>query len=84
MSGCSYLFWAAISQCLWNEVTLNEEDISYMFDETTPVKACGDLSYHVNHSGMTLLVYSPNAYSCFVVSASCLLFLIWNSGFQKT
>ncbi|CAL5330310.1 unnamed protein product [Camellia sinensis] len=25
----------------------NEEDLSYMFDETTPVKACGDLAYHV-------------------------------------
>ncbi|XP_021661638.2 protein XRI1 isoform X2 [Hevea brasiliensis] len=38
------------SQCLWNEVTLNEEDLSYMLDETTPIKACGDLAYHVNHS----------------------------------
>ncbi|CAL5442334.1 unnamed protein product [Camellia sinensis] len=26
---------------------MNEEDLSYMFDETTPVKACGDLAYHV-------------------------------------
>ncbi|XP_048232555.1 protein XRI1 isoform X2 [Ricinus communis] len=39
-----------VSECLWNEVTLNEEDLSYMLDETTPVKACGDLAYHVNHS----------------------------------
>ncbi|KAJ9169759.1 hypothetical protein P3X46_017915 [Hevea brasiliensis] len=39
-----------VSQCLWNEVTLNEEDLSYMLDETTPVKACGDLAYHVNHN----------------------------------
>ncbi|OAY34771.1 protein XRI1 isoform X2 [Manihot esculenta] len=38
------------SQCLWNEVALNEEDLSYMLDETTPIKACGDLAYHVNHS----------------------------------
>ncbi|KAK8541586.1 hypothetical protein V6N13_137811 [Hibiscus sabdariffa] len=29
----------------WAQVTLNEEDLSYMFDETTPVKDCGDL-YH--------------------------------------
>lgn len=30
----------------------NEEDISYMFDdETTPVKACGDLAYHIGHDG---------------------------------
>ncbi|CAL1412034.1 unnamed protein product [Linum trigynum] len=34
---------------LWNEVGLNEEDLSYMFDETTPVKACGDLAYHIGH-----------------------------------
>ncbi|KAK8674380.1 hypothetical protein V6N13_112672 [Hibiscus sabdariffa] len=31
----------------WTPVTLNEEDLSYMFDEATPVKECGDLSYHV-------------------------------------
>ncbi|KAI5315500.1 hypothetical protein L3X38_044676 [Prunus dulcis] len=35
---------------LWNGVPQNEEDLSYMLDdETTPVKACGDLAYHVNH-----------------------------------
>ncbi|WCJ38049.1 x-ray induced transcript 1 [Euphorbia peplus] len=39
-----------VSQCLWNEVTLNEEDLSYMLDDATPVKACGDLAYHVNNS----------------------------------
>uniref|UniRef100_A0A6N2N0X2 Protein XRI1 n=1 Tax=Salix viminalis TaxID=40686 RepID=A0A6N2N0X2_SALVM len=38
-----------VSQRLWNEVALNGEDLSYMLDETTPVKACGDLAYHVNH-----------------------------------
>ncbi|OAY32800.1 protein XRI1 isoform X2 [Manihot esculenta] len=38
------------SQCLWKEVALNEEDLSYMLDETTPVKACGDLAYNVNNS----------------------------------
>lgn len=32
-------------ECVWNGVTQNEEDISYMFEETTPVKACGDLTY---------------------------------------
>ncbi|CAL5382184.1 unnamed protein product [Camellia sinensis] len=36
-----------ISPCLWDGVSQNEEDLSYMFDETTPVKACGDLAYHV-------------------------------------
>ncbi|KAE8703973.1 Protein XRI1 [Hibiscus syriacus] len=30
-----------------NQVTLNEEDLSYMCDEATPVKECGDLSYHI-------------------------------------
>lgn len=30
-------------------MTLNGEDLSYMLDETTPVKACADLAYHVNH-----------------------------------
>ncbi|KAF7825778.1 protein XRI1 [Senna tora] len=38
-------------QELWNGVPQNEEDLSYMFDdETTPVKACGDLVYHVDNS----------------------------------
>jgi len=36
-------------------VTLNGEDLSYMLDETTPVKACADLAYHVNHDGMVLV-----------------------------
>lgn len=36
----------------------NEEDLSYMFeDETTPVKACGDLAYKVNNSGKIVLWY---------------------------
>lgn len=39
-----------ISECLWNGVPQNEEDLSYMLDETTPIKACGDLAYHVSHS----------------------------------
>lgn len=30
------------------EVTLNQEDHSYMFDDhSTPVKACTELGYHV-------------------------------------
>ncbi|XP_038724739.1 protein XRI1-like isoform X1 [Tripterygium wilfordii] len=33
-------------------VTLNEEDVSYMYDEeTTPIKDCGDLAYNMTHSG---------------------------------
>ncbi|XAR58730.1 hypothetical protein NMG60_11014236 [Bertholletia excelsa] len=39
-----------ISQCIWGGVSHNEEDLSYMFNETTPVKACGDLAYHVSDS----------------------------------
>ncbi|OMO90733.1 hypothetical protein CCACVL1_07304 [Corchorus capsularis] len=37
-------------QAVWTQVTLNEEDLSYMFDETTPVKECGDLSHHVTYN----------------------------------
>ncbi|KAK4779288.1 hypothetical protein SAY86_006816 [Trapa natans] len=41
--------YADISQCIL--VTQNQEDISYMFDETTPVKACGDLAHNAAGSG---------------------------------
>ncbi|XP_044485017.1 protein XRI1-like [Mangifera indica] len=42
----------AMSGCQWSEATLNAEDVSYMLDdETTPVKACGDLAYHASHCG---------------------------------
>ncbi|MBA0675044.1 hypothetical protein Goari_016609 [Gossypium aridum] len=34
----------------WTQVTLNEEDLSYLFDETTPVKDCGKLPYYVTHN----------------------------------
>ncbi|KAJ0112710.1 hypothetical protein Patl1_02556 [Pistacia atlantica] len=44
--------FADMSDCQWNEVTLNEEDLSYMLDDvTTPVKACEELAYHATHSG---------------------------------
>ncbi|KAL6498960.1 hypothetical protein OROGR_028138 [Orobanche gracilis] len=37
-----------IPKSLLNGVSENAADISYVFnDETTPVKACGDLAYHV-------------------------------------
>lgn len=36
-----------VSESLWNSVSQNEEDFSCMFDETTPLKACGDLTYNV-------------------------------------
>lgn len=36
----------------------NKEDLSYMLDdETTPVKACGDLAYNVNNDGKTVLLH---------------------------
>lgn len=51
------LFWAEISEELWNDVPQNEEDLSYMLDdETTPVKACGDLAYNVNNAGKTVVL----------------------------
>ncbi|KAJ4712090.1 Protein XRI1 [Melia azedarach] len=38
----------------WNKVTLNEEDLSYMLDdETTPVKACGDLAYATHYGDIS-------------------------------
>ncbi|OVA01625.1 hypothetical protein BVC80_9073g60 [Macleaya cordata] len=37
-----------ISNCLWDGVNQNEDDFSYMFEETTPIKACEDLSYSVS------------------------------------
>ncbi|XP_024007209.1 protein XRI1 isoform X2 [Eutrema salsugineum] len=37
-----------VPECTMTEVALNQEDHSYMFDdESTPVKACTDLGYHV-------------------------------------
>lgn len=61
-----FMFSADGSQCLWNEVALNEEDLSYMVDETTPVKACGDLAYHVNNSGIALFpIFLTSYYYCF-------------------
>ncbi|KAI4340312.1 hypothetical protein MLD38_025162 [Melastoma candidum] len=35
------------SQCIWDEVTRDVEDLFYMFDETTPVKACTGLTYEM-------------------------------------
>ncbi|XP_056689086.1 protein XRI1 isoform X2 [Spinacia oleracea] len=31
-------------------VSQNQEDISYMFEESTPIKACGDLAYQFDNS----------------------------------
>ncbi|KAI3459412.1 hypothetical protein Pfo_016075 [Paulownia fortunei] len=43
-----------ISKSLLNEVNENVDHISYVFDdETTPVKACGDIAYHVTNNEVT-------------------------------
>jgi hypothetical protein len=69
------LFSVDVSQRLWNEVTLNGEDLSYMLDETTPVKACADLAYHVKHDGMVLVSLQLFFLKkiCFSLIASCQL-----------
>lgn len=41
-------FNSDISQCLWDGVAQGHEDLSYMFNERTPVKACGDLAYQAS------------------------------------
>ncbi|XP_059660292.1 protein XRI1-like isoform X2 [Cornus florida] len=38
-----------MSQCIWDGVSQNG-DLSYIFDETTPIKECGDMAYHVTDS----------------------------------
>lgn len=40
-----------VSECMWTEVAQNEEDMSYMLDEATPVKACGGLAHNAAWSG---------------------------------
>lgn len=41
-----------MSECIWDGVTENDEDLSYMFDETTPIKNCGDLAYNVSNENL--------------------------------
>lgn len=45
----------AKTKCMLNGVSVsqNQEDISYMFEESTPIKACGDLAYQFDNSGET-------------------------------
>ncbi|KMT05637.1 hypothetical protein BVRB_7g167750 isoform A [Beta vulgaris subsp. vulgaris] len=45
---------ADIPKCMSNGmvVTQNEEDISYILEETTPIKACGDLAYEFDNSSI--------------------------------
>lgn len=53
------LVWPDVSKSLWNSVTQNEEDFSCMFDETTPLKACGDLTYNVAPIGTDCITLPP-------------------------
>lgn len=89
----SLMVCADISEGLWsNGVPQNEEDISYMFDdEATPVKACGDLPYHIDHGG--IFFFFPISLSkCALISSLFLCnlwtmlsntgLLTWESGFQ--
>lgn len=41
-----------LSKCGWNGITPNEPNIPYMLEERTPVKACGEVPYHVNDCGI--------------------------------
>ncbi|GMH02493.1 hypothetical protein Nepgr_004332 [Nepenthes gracilis] len=38
-----------ISQYMWDGMTQNN-DLSHMFEETTPIKACGDFPYHFDYN----------------------------------
>ena len=79
MSENVLLLWADLPQEVWTEVPQNE-NISYMFDETTPVKACGDLAYHVNNTGKAITwraVFFKTSYTPF-----CILFIIFSLEFS--
>ncbi|XP_021763479.1 protein XRI1 isoform X2 [Chenopodium quinoa] len=51
----------AKAKCMLNgmTVTQNEEDISYMIEESTPIKACGDLAYQFNNSVTEIMSKTP-------------------------
>lgn len=40
-----------ISNCIWDGVDQNEDEFSYMFEDSTPIKACEDLPYSASDSG---------------------------------
>lgn len=40
-----------ISPGLWDGVVQDEDEISYMFHESTPVRTCGDMPYHAMDNG---------------------------------
>lgn len=41
-----------ITECMWDGAT-QEEDFSYILDDTTPIKACGGAPYHYSNLGET-------------------------------
>lgn len=41
------LCYADFSQCLWDNVNVNEDSFMYMLDEQTPIKDCAGLGYQV-------------------------------------
>lgn len=45
--GEDYGMQANASNSLWSNLNENQDDLSYVFDETTPVKSFGDLAYQV-------------------------------------
>ena len=46
------IFITDMAKCML-DATHNGNEISYMFEEATPVKACGDLAYRLDGSGET-------------------------------
>ncbi|KAL8139124.1 hypothetical protein V2J09_005125 [Rumex salicifolius] len=53
-----------ITECMWDGAT-QEEDFSYILDDTTPIKACGDAPFHLSNSGET----SKETDGCRVISS---------------
>ncbi|XP_076939408.1 protein XRI1-like [Bidens hawaiensis] len=45
-----YSLQTNVSNSLWNNVTENQDDLSCVFNETTPAKALEDLDYQVNYN----------------------------------
>ncbi|MQM06130.1 hypothetical protein Taro_038950 [Colocasia esculenta] len=40
-----------MSNCLWDEVNNNDDDLLYMLGEHTPVKDCADFDYLISDNG---------------------------------
>ncbi|KAK4782058.1 hypothetical protein SAY86_016160 [Trapa natans] len=55
--------FTGISESIWTDM-IQDRDISYMFDETTPAKACDDLLSNAGNMGKEL---GESSHSCFVM-----------------